>query len=79
MKEKRDERLEMKKNGKGKSSEAETIKLVLNSLVGKYKSNFSFLKDDLANLQVTLTGQLCLCILVERLWLMKFKVISLNT
>lgn len=75
----RDTRLNLKSTGKGKTPEANTLKLRLNSAVGKFSSEFSFLRDDLANLKVCLTGQLLLTCLIERLYLNGFKVISSNT
>lgn len=75
----RDTRFKLKAEGKGKTPEANTLKLRLNSAVGKFSSKFSFLRDDLANLKVCLTGQLLLVLLIEKLHIAKFKVISTNT
>lgn len=56
-----------------------TFKLVINAFIGKYCSTFNFLQDNLANLQVTLSGQLSLLILIERLALANIEILSVNT
>lgn len=64
---------------RGDKSTAETLKIVVNGSFGKLGSKWSiFYAPDLL-VQVTLTGQLSLLMLVERLELRGFKVISANT
>ena len=75
----RNERLNLKKQGLGKSTKSETFKLILNSLVGKYGSEYSFLCDALQNLRVTTFGQFAMLFLIETLALNGFKIISANT
>ena len=58
---------------------SEGLKLILNSAIGKTRSKYSFLYDPLVNLQVTINGQLYLLMLIEKLVLNKFKVVSANT
>jgi hypothetical protein len=79
-KEERDERLRLKKLKDDKSQLLQkTKKLVLNSYVGKYMSDFFFLKDDLCNLQVTLNGQLYLLVLLDWFYQHNIEVLSINT
>ena len=73
----RDNRLEEKKHGS--KTKAEGLKLIMNAAIGKTRSKYSFLYDPLVNLQVTINGQLYLLMLVEKLVLNGFKVISVNT
>lgn len=75
----RDERLELKAAGQGKMAKAEVYKLILNSYVGKFLSEFSILYDPLCNLEVTLAGQLYILNLIEMLTLTGVQVISANT
>lgn len=55
------------------------LKLVANSIYGKFKSLFSWLRDPLCTLQTTINGQLSLIYLIEKLTLKGFEVISANT
>jgi len=76
-KEIRDSRLEAKKKGDKTTSEA--FKIILNSSYGKMKSDKHWLYDPLCALQVTINCQLYLIMLIEKLVLNGFKVISANT
>jgi P4 family phage/plasmid primase-like protien len=64
------ERLEVQATG---------LKLIINSTVGKTADPYSTLYDPGAFLAVTLSGQLMLCDLIERLTEAKVRVISANT
>jgi len=75
----RDERLMLKANGQGKTKKANSLKIMLVSYVGKFGSEFSFLRDDLCLLQVSLNGQLLITKLLESLYCTGFKLISVNT
>lgn len=57
----------------------ETYKIVLNGTFGKLASMYSFVYSPKMMLQVTLTGQLCLLMLIERIESAGMKVISANT
>jgi hypothetical protein len=59
--------------------QADGLKLVLNSTFGKFGSPYSTLYDPAALLAVTLTGQLMLVDLIERLTAAGVKVLSANT
>lgn len=58
---------------------AEALKIVINSIYGKFGSELFFLYDRLAQLQVTINGQLMTMTLVEELELNDIHVISANT
>ena len=58
---------------------AEALKIVINSIYGKFGSELSFLYDRFAQLQVTINGQLMTMTLVEELELNGIHVISANT
>ncbi len=73
----RDERIEAK-HSKDLTT-AESLKLVLNSCVGKTLNANHWLYDPLVNLRVTINGQLYLLMLIERLSLAGLQTISANT
>ena len=58
---------------------AEALKIVINSIYGKFGSELFFLYDRFAQLQVTINGQLMTLTLVEELELNGIHVISANT
>ena len=58
---------------------AEALKIVINSIYGKFGSELFFLYDRLAQLKVTINGQLMTMTLVEELELNGIHVISANT
>lgn len=70
-------RLEAKR--RGDKGTADTLKLVINGSFGKLGSMFSALYAPQLLMQVTLTGQLCLLMLIERLEARGCKVVSANT
>jgi hypothetical protein len=70
-------RLNAKKNKQ--KNIADTFKIVVNSVFGKMGFKPSWLYDPKAMLQTTVNGQLLLLVLIDRLILSGFKVISANT
>lgn len=58
---------------------AEALKIVINSIYGKFGSELFFLYDRMAQLKVTINGQLMTMTLVEELELNGIHVISANT
>jgi hypothetical protein len=58
---------------------ADTLKIVLNSSYGKFGSKYSFLYAPELLVQTTLSGQLALLMLIERVTLAGAKVVSANT
>ena len=58
---------------------ANTLKIVLNGSFGKLGSKFSALYAPELLLQVTITGQLCLLMLIERMENAGIKIVSANT
>ena len=58
---------------------AEALKIVINSIYGKFGSDTFFLYDRIAQLKVTINGQLMTMTLVEELELNGIHVISANT
>ena len=58
---------------------AEALKIVINSIYGKFGSELFFLYDQVAKLQVTINGQLMTMTLVEELELNGIHVVSANT
>lgn len=58
---------------------AEALKIVINSIYGKFGSELFFLYDNIAKLQVTINGQLMTMTLVEELELNGIHVVSANT
>lgn len=63
----------------GNKTVAETLKIVLNGTFGKLGSPYSILYSPDLMIQVTVTGQLSLLMLIERLELAGISVISANT
>jgi hypothetical protein len=63
----------------GNKAVAESLKIVINGLFGKLGSPYSILYSPDLMIQVTITGQLCLLMAIERLHLAEFEVISANT
>ncbi len=63
----------------GNKIEADSLKIVVNSSFGKFGSKYSFLYSPSLLIQVTLTGQLALLMLIERIELAKIPVVSGNT
>lgn len=58
---------------------AEALKIVINSIYGKLGSEFSFLYDRFAQMQVTINGELMTLTLIEELELNGIHVVSANT
>lgn len=63
----------------GDKTTADSLKITINGAFGKLGSKWSILYSPDLMLQVTLSGQLCLLMLVERLELAGMHVISANT
>ena len=74
----RDDRLAMKHDPEKKVI-VQTLKIALNGSYGKLSSMYSFLYSPKMMLQVTLTGQLSLLMLIERITDAGMRVISANT
>jgi len=72
-----DERLAAKRAGD--KSKSDSLKIVINGTFGKLGSKYSAMYDPKALLQVTLTGQLLLLMLIEDLDLWGVEVVSANT
>jgi hypothetical protein len=64
---------------RGDKSDAETLKIVILSVWGKTLNENHWLYDPLVGLRLTINGQLYLLMLIEKLSLCGFKVISANT
>jgi hypothetical protein len=73
----RDQRLHAKKNGN--KSLAQTLKIFLNGIFGKLGSRWSVVYAPHLLIQVTVTGQLALLMLIERFEMAGIPVISANT
>jgi len=73
----RDMRLKAKRSGDKPTAEA--LKIVLNSTFGKFNDKYSPIRSIPSALRVTLNGQLQLMMLMERLWLNDFRILSANT
>ena len=73
----RDRRIKAK--NEGNYSESECLKIVLNSTFGKTKNEKHWLYDPLVALRITVNGQLYILMLIEKLVLKGYKVISANT
>lgn len=71
-----DSRLEYKAK---KDRRANTLKIVINGLFGKFGNKYSLVYSPQLMLQVTLTGQLVLLMLIERLEMCGIPVVSGNT
>jgi len=72
-----DKRMAAKRTGD--KTTADTLKIVLNSSYGKFGSKYSFLYSPELLIQTTITGQLALLMLIERLSLVGAQVVSANT
>lgn len=72
-----DDRMEAKLNDY--KVKAAVLKITANGVYGKFNFEYGPLFDTKCTLQVTITGQLQLLMLVERLTMNNFKVISANT
>ncbi len=74
----RTQRVEAKKSGD--KTTADSLKIVLNSSFGKFGSKYSALYDPQLLLQTTVSGQLCLLLLIETIhYHTRCKVVSANT
>ncbi len=73
----RDKRIEAKRNGDKVNNEVG--KLILNSLVGMFNNEYSFVYDPQANVSITLNGQLFIGYCIEKLIERGYSVISCNT
>jgi hypothetical protein len=71
------ERIEAKKTGR--KVKAEGLKITINSIFGKLRSDTFWLEDPKAFISVTVSGQLYLLMLIESLELNGIPVISANT
>jgi DNA polymerase elongation subunit (family B) len=60
----------------GKDTEAYVLKILVNSVFGKTLFEHHWLYDPLVGLRVTINGQLYMLMLIEKLTLAGFKVIS---
>lgn len=72
-----DRRLKAKRLGD--KSTSDSLKLVINSSFGLFGSKYSFLYSPELMIQVTITGQLCLLMLIEQTVKAGAKVVSANT
>ena len=73
----KDERLKAKRNGDHVVNAA--YKILLNGSYGKFGSKYSFLYSPELLIQTTITGQLSLLMLIEKMTLAGGKVVSANT
>jgi hypothetical protein len=69
----------LKAKHEGDKSTSDSLKLVINSSFGLFGSKYSFLYAPELMIQVTITGQLCLLMLIERITSAGAKVVSANT
>jgi len=74
----RDMRLKIK-NDKARKSESDTLKIVLNGSFGKFGNPYSTLYSPDLLMQVTITGQLALLMLIEAIEMGGISVVSGNT
>jgi len=72
-----DRRIAAKKSGDKVT--ADSLKIVINASFGKFGNQYSSVYDPKLLLQTTITGQLCLLMLVEMYEEAEFEVISANT
>lgn len=70
-------RLKAKRDGD--KATADSLKLVINSSFGLFGSKYAYLYSPELMIQVTITGQLCLLMLIERTEAAGAKVVSANT
>lgn len=71
------DRIIAKKSGDKLTSEA--LKLIANSTFGKFNERFSKIRSVKSALQITLNGQLMILMLVEKLHLAGYEILSANT
>jgi DNA polymerase elongation subunit (family B) len=69
----------IKAKHEGRISEADVLKICINSVFGKTLFEHHWLYDPLVGLRTTINGQLLLLMLIEKLVLNEFNVISANT
>jgi len=69
----------LKAKASGDKLTANSLKLVINSSFGLFGSKYAFLHSPDLLIQTTITGQLCLLMLIERITLAGGKVYSANT
>lgn len=69
----------LKAKEEGNKNEADTLKITVNSVFGKTLSDKHWLYDPLVGLRTTINGQLYILMLIEKLTLNNFDVISANT
>lgn len=72
-----DRRIQAKQEGD--KTTADSLKIVINSSFGKFGNRYSSLYDPKLLLQTTITGQLCLLMLIEMMEKRGLEVISANT
>lgn len=72
-----DRRIAAKKSGD--KATADSLKIVINGSFGKFGNKYSCLYDPKLLIQVTLTGQLALLLLIEKLEGYRYSVVSANT
>jgi DNA polymerase elongation subunit (family B) len=71
--------LRIKAKKEGNKLESDAYKIILNGSFGKFGSKFSCLYSPQLLLSTTLTGQLSLLMLIEKLTLEHFNIVSANT
>lgn len=69
----------LKAKASGNKDTANSLKLVINSSFGLFGNKYSFLYSPDLLIQTTLTGQLCLLMLIEKVNLAGGRVVSANT
>ena len=69
----------IKAKSEGNFNESDTLKITINSVFGKTLNDKHWLYDPLVGLRTTINGQLYILMLIEKLSLNNFKVISANT
>lgn len=69
----------LKAKHEGDKSTSDSLKLVINSSFGLFGSKYAFLYAPELMIQVTITGQLCLLMLIEKTVAAGAKVVSANT
>ena len=69
----------LKAKHEGDKATSDSLKLVINSSFGLFGSKYAYLYSPELMIQVTITGQLCLLMLIERTEAVGAKVVSANT
>jgi hypothetical protein len=69
----------LKAKHEGDKATSDSLKLVINSSFGLFGSKYAYLYSPELMIQVTITGQLCLLMLIERTEAIGAKVVSANT